>query len=122
MGGREKSGGDDERRRDPRYARSLPIVVHDRADGVRAESINVSSRGLYCRVERYVEPFSKLKVVFELPFPGAEPSAVECDGVVVRVEPEQETPGVRDYCVAIYFLNLGQEEAALIEEFLAATH
>ena len=31
---------------------------------------------------------------------------MECEGVVVRVEPETELPGTREYRLAIYFLDL----------------
>ena len=56
-----KEAGGAERRKEPRYDRSLPVrVADDSPDGLKAESINISSRGLYCKVRRYVQPFSKL--------------------------------------------------------------
>ena len=112
-----------ERRREERFRRSVPLRVgHDSVDGVRAESINISTRGLYCKVTRYVQPFSKTKVCLELPFVARDPESMECDGVVVRVEPDVEAPGIDEYRLAIYFLNLGRRQAELIEDFLAEAH
>ena len=118
---KEPSGA--ERRRDPRHPRTLPVRVgQDSAEGLRAESINVSTRGLYCKVSRYVQPFSKLKVALDLPFASRGPATIECEGVVVRVDPEVETPGTREYRLAIYFLDLNREGADVIESFLAEAH
>ena len=112
-----------DRRRDERFDRSVAVRVgHDSVDGVRAESINISTRGLYCKVTRYVQPFSKTRVCLELPFVARDAEALECDGVVVRVEPDVEAPGVDEYRLAIYFLNLGHRQAELIEDFLAEAH
>ena len=112
-----------ERRREERFRRSVPLRVgHDSVDGVRAESINISTRGLYCKVTRYVQPFSKTRVCLELPFVARDPESMECDGVVVRVEPDVEAPGIDEYRLAIYFLNLGRRQAELIEDFLAEAH
>ena len=112
-----------ERRKEERFRRSVPLRVgHDSVDGVRAESINISTRGLYCKVTRYVQPFSKTKVCLELPFVARDPESMECDGVVVRVEPDVEAPGIDEYRLAIYFLNLGLRQAELIEDFLAEGH
>ena len=112
-----------ERRRDERFTRSVPLRVgHDSVDGVRAESINISTRGLYCKVTRYVQPFSKTKVCLELPFVARDSESMECEGVVVRVEPDVEAPGIDEYRLAIYFLNLGHRQAELIEDFLAEAH
>ncbi len=114
-------GDTNERRRDPRYEASFPLRVGGDGEGVRAESINISTRGLYCKVPRHVKPFSKLRVALDLPFDHGDHRTVECDGVVVRVEPEVETPGVAEYRLAIYFLNLGPQGARIIEEFLDST-
>ena len=112
-----------ERRKDERFDRSVPLRVgHESSDGVRAESINISTRGLYCKVTRYVQPFSKTRVCLELPFVARATETLECDGVVVRVEPDVEAPGIDEYRLAIYFLNLGTAQTELIEDFLAESH
>lgn len=123
MGRQEGDATASERRREPRYDRNLPLRVgHDSTDGLRAESINISTRGLYCKSPRYVAPFAKLRVAVELPFVGGDTATVECEGVVVRVEPEVETVGVKDYRLAVYFLNLEDSCAELIARFVEETH
>jgi len=121
MGDREQKGK--ERRRDPRFDRNFSLQVGaDSLEGLKAESINISTRGLYCKVSRYVHPFSKLRVALELPFASGQPAKVECEGVVVRVDPEKEGAGNREYRLAIYFLNLDIVAARLIGEFLTEGH
>ncbi|MBI5015576.1 MAG: PilZ domain-containing protein [Deltaproteobacteria bacterium] len=121
MGDRAQS--DKDRRRDHRFDRRFSVqVAGDSTEGLRAESINISSRGLYCKVPRYVHPFSKLNVALDLPFVGRDAGKMECEGVVVRVEPETELPGVKEYRLAIYFLNLDRAAADAIHAFLAEGH
>jgi hypothetical protein len=117
----EQQGGRD-RRRDARFDRSFSLRVGENSEGIRAESINISSRGLYCKVPRYVHPFSKLRIALDLPFVSRTPGKVECDAVVVRVEPEMEESGAKEYRLAIYFLNLDRPSADLVQAFLAEGH
>ena len=108
-----------ERRRDPRFLRedvSLTLT-----DGVKARSVNISSRGLYCVVDTPIPEFSKLRVCIELPFCDGDRYRIECEGVVVRSDPKREAGKIL-YNMAIYFLNLDSERAAVIEDFLDATH
>lgn len=119
----DQTQSDRDRRRDARYDRSFSVRVGgNSSDGLRAESINISSRGLYCKVPRFVHPFSKLNVALDLPFVVRGAAKVECEGVVVRVEPEVEVPGLREYRLAIYFLNLDRGAADAIQAFLAEGH
>ena len=111
-----------DRRRDTRFDRSFAVRVGGQVEGIRAESINISSRGLYCKVPRYVHPFSKLRIALDLPFVSRDSGKIECDAVVVRVEPEVEDAAARDYRLAIYFLNLDRPSAELIQSFLAEGH
>ncbi|MHB8763769.1 MAG: PilZ domain-containing protein [Deferrisomatales bacterium] len=122
MAERHKEPTGAERRRDARYPRNVAVRVGHDADGVRAQSINISGRGLYCTVPRYVHPFSKLKVSLDLPFTSRAAATVECDGVVVRIDPDVPSAAVSEYRLAIYFLNLDRRDARLVEEFLSEVH
>lgn len=109
-----------ERRRNQRSHKSVSVMVgHDSVEGFKVESINISTRGLYCKVSRYVPPFSKLRVALELPDDEGQCSAVECEGVVVRVEPEEETVGIKEYNLAVYFLDLNPDAAKRVGAFVA---
>lgn len=108
-----------ERRRDERHPRTLRFQVNSgQRDALEAESVNLSTRGLYCLVERYVAPFSKLRVGLDLHGADGGSHRLDCEGVVVRVEPEAEKPDVKEYRVAIYFLNLPREDAELVARYL----
>jgi hypothetical protein len=123
MASKAKSPEGAERRKKRRFERSVPVRVGEqKEEGLRAESINISSRGLYCKVRRYVQPFSKLKVALDLPFVSRDHVTVECEGVVVRVEPDAEDSNVQEYRLAIYFLDSEWEGADLVEAFLAEGH
>jgi hypothetical protein len=115
MGNQSRDAAD--RRRDPRYEKSFSLeVASDSAEGLKAQSINISTRGLYCKVPRYLQPFSKLRVALDLPFVSRQSERIDCEGVVVRVDKEE---GAGDYRLAIYFLDLDRRSAELIGEFLA---
>lgn len=104
-----------ERRRDRRFDRNdLKLEL---TEGVTAKSVNISSRGLYCVVDQPIPEFSKLCVRLLLPFNDGDRYKIECEGVVVRSEPTREA-GITGYNLAIYFLNLDSEKAALIDDFL----
>lgn len=106
-----------ERRRDQRYTRDdLHLTL---TDGVRAQSVDVSSRGLHCRTDRPIPEFSKLKVSMELPLSDGDRYTVECEGVVVRCEPVR-AQGKLGYNLAVYFLNLDNERASFIEDLLTS--
>ena len=100
----------DDRRRDQRFERDFDIEL---TDGLRARSVNISSRGIYCVVDEPLPLFSKLHVTVDLPVEEGELLKIECDGVVVRAEPEEE-----QFNVAIYFLDLDPATAERVERFL----
>lgn len=103
-----------ERRRDSRYDRRLRFHFQNGdADRIAAETINISSRGLYCVVPKPVPAMTKLRVALDLPL-GGETKRMECEGVVVRSE-KTDDGACR---VAIYFLNLDREAAAALERYL----
>lgn len=104
-----------ERRRDSRYERRLRFHVQDGDAGrIAAETINISSRGLYCIVPKLVPAMTKLKVALELPTGEGNTKRMECEGVVVRSELTDDGA-----CrVAIYFLNLDRDAAAALERYL----
>ncbi|MFC1645606.1 hypothetical protein ACFL2Y_00285, partial [Candidatus Omnitrophota bacterium] len=50
-----------EKRKHLRIIKSLPIKIRNEDFDIVAETKNVSCAGAYCRVDRYVAPFTKLK-------------------------------------------------------------
>jgi len=115
-----------ERRKHPRRPIAVDghITCHVGGDPVTLRTRNISCSGLYCHVPRYVAPFTRVNVAMALPLrrrggaPHNETFAIE--GVVVRTEPEQETPGVDDYRVAIFFSGLTEEARDLLARYVIA--
>jgi hypothetical protein len=111
----------DERRKDPRFERLLELKVGSPGkEGLKAKSGNISSKGLYCSVAEYIEPFSKLTISLELEKSDGTPHQLACDGVVVRTDPEAPLASVDEYNIAIYFTDLSPEIAGAIDEYLLA--
>jgi signal transduction histidine kinase len=102
-----------------RLSRSLPLwICSDTMDSFRTELINISPSGLYCRVPTYIHPYSKLMVTFDLPFVSGDSATVECEGIVTRIEPGVEIPGIQEHRLAIDFCNLDHETTCLLHDFL----
>lgn len=78
----------------------------------RVSSLNVSASGVYFSSKNYIEPLTRLRITLSLPMDGedGEVVGVVCDGVVVRIEPEQPTERVDEYQVACYFTEVSDRE------------
>ena len=106
-----------ERRRETRHEKSLTFSVRDSADAVvRAETINISSRGLYCTTNHRVPLYSKLRVAMELPMDDGDSEQLDCEGVVVRLEEDGASAG--KFSLAIYFLNIDEASAKRLDGYL----
>jgi len=104
-----------ERRKHERFDRRLSFQVQDTVgERIGAESINLSSRGLYCVVTRPVAAMSKVRVALDLPFSGAS-ERMECEGVVVRSESTDDGA----YRIAVYFLHLDADNLRRLERYLS---
>ena len=91
-----------ERRQYPRVDQTLPVNVCANGYDFITVTKNVSCVGAYCRIPKYVPPFTKVQVKLELPMASATESSrvpVECKGVIVRTEDESEG----GFNVAIFF-------------------
>ena len=107
----------EERRRDPRFEKTLSFQIQNGGAGrLAAESINISSRGLYCRAPEPVPVMSKLNISLNLPFPGGKSELLECEGVVVRAEKDADGSSR----IAIYFLNFNAAKADILNRYLAS--
>ena len=105
-----------ERRRHPRYKRPLELADGQPEQGFAVlETMNVSLGGVLCRVDRFLEPMTRLKVLGRIP--GSE-RTLKADAVVVRVEPEVEVADRDDYRVALFFQRMGDEDRAVLKGYL----
>jgi hypothetical protein len=88
------------------------------ADRASAESLNVSANGVYFASRAFIPLLTRLRVTLELPGDAGSSSRVSCDGVVVRTEPEKESPSTREYQIACYFTDIADTDRARLESYI----
>jgi hypothetical protein len=85
------------------------IVGHKGHEAIALRTRNISQSGFYCRVPLFVAPFTRLRVSVFLPAPGKadnDKTKVDLEGVVVRTDPQKESPAVKQYHLAVFFDSL----------------
>ena len=107
-----------ERRTAARVPARLAMEITVGGGLARAETLNVSANGVYFASLAFIPLLTKLRITLELPEDGGDPSRVTCDGVVVRTEPEEETPGESDYQVACYFTDISDRDRERLESYI----
>jgi hypothetical protein len=106
-----------ERRQHPRIEQQLPIKVAANGYDFSTSTYNVSCLGAYCKITKYVPPFTKVMVKLDLPVStkeGKKNYDVQCSGVIVRTEDEANG----DFNVAIYFNRISEEEKKKISRYV----
>ncbi|MBI3083337.1 MAG: PilZ domain-containing protein [Candidatus Omnitrophica bacterium] len=111
------AGMSHERRRAPRVPERVPLAITAAEAVVEAETKNLSASGVYCALERFIAPMTKLQLAFELP-QGDRPARIECSGVVVRVEPIITSVDRARYNTAIFFTDLVERDRMAISQFV----
>ena len=111
-----------ERRGSPRLNNNIPIkIVHDDGDIV-TETANISRSGIYCRVNKFINPMTKLKINLLIPLRKTSKSGksttrkISCVGAVVRSE---SAPGDEEaYNVAIFFQDISKRDSDHIADYV----
>jgi hypothetical protein len=106
-----------ERRRTPRVAERVSLSVSDASTVLQAQTMNLSAAGVYCVLERFIAPMTKLELDLELPC-RAGLARVRCCGVVVRVEPVIPHLDQPRYQTAILFTELAKRDRTDISSFV----
>ncbi len=107
-----------ERRRAPRVAERVSVALTEEGKAFQAESENLSAAGVYCTLDRFLPPMTKLQLQFEL-LDGARHVRVRCEGVVVRVEPIIASAERGRYHVAVFFTELAERDRSAISRFVS---
>ena len=109
-----------ERRRAQRVEANLAVTVRGGSAEALGKALNISTNGIYFESPRYLAPLTKVRL--DLIIPDAEAarktSPVTCDGVVVRVEPEKDLPGVSRYNVAIFFTLVPDSSQKILARYI----
>ncbi len=82
-----------------------------------ATTNNLSASGVYCTLDRFIAPMTKLDLTFEL-LGEQKPSRIRCSGVVVRAEPVVTNSGRGQYHLAIFFTGLSERDRGAITRFV----
>lgn len=107
-----------ERRLFPRIQHDLPVKIAANGYDFITTTQNVSCVGAYCRINKYIPPFTKIMVKLTLPLAlcrGAKNRNVECKGVVVRSEDESEG----GFNIAIFFNEIKDGERKKISKYIS---
>lgn len=106
-----------ERRLHPRLEQKLPLNVAVNGFDFATTTRNISCVGAYCRIDKYMPPFTKIAVKLSLPGkkPGEPHAIVECKGVVVRSEDESDG----GFNIAIFFNQIGEQERKKISRYVS---
>lgn len=115
-----------DRREYPRFHIHIPLSLAVSGDAqessLNATALNVSENGVYCIVDHYLPMFDKVLVTFVLPEEqdNSYHLVSRCEGIVVRIEPEEEEAGCTEYQAAVYFNSLTQPERELLQSLIAS--
>jgi hypothetical protein len=107
-----------ERRQHPRVEKNVPLKISTAEVDLVTETKNLSRTGVYCRVNKFIEPMTKLKIHLLLPVKRGTKTTtkkITCSGVIVRTE--TITPN-SEYSVAIYFNDLPSRDADSITDYI----
>lgn len=106
-----------EKRLHPRIEHEIPLKVIANGYDFATCSMNLSCVGAYCHIQKYVPPFTRVSVKFNLPMAASNRQKsvpVECKGVIVRSE-DQSNGG---YNVAIFFNGITEHVKQQIAHYL----
>lgn len=112
----------EERRKFPRVKDgelSLKLKLDD-FDSI-THTLNISSSGVYCKLDKELPLMSRVKLVLMIPDADKESSLkdLEVSGVVVRQHPVTIDGAIKHYDVAIFFEDLSDKDKDVIAAYVA---
>ena len=106
-----------ERRIHPRINQELPFKVAANGYDFSTSTQNISCVGAYCRIKKYIPPFTKVMVKLMLPIKGKEGGknyTIDCEGVIVRTEDESKG----GFNIAVFFNAIKDEQRKKISRYI----
>ena len=110
-----------DRRKSPRVSAELPIAVEGGPAEATGKTLNISENGVYFEVPHFIEPLTKVRMELYIPSGGdAEDKGIRLgfDGVVVRVEPEEDTGHAGPFKVAVFFTHVPESSMTALLAFI----
>ncbi len=99
-----------DRRRAVRIEESLPFKIGSEGYEFEVRTVNISTSGVMCLIDKDIPMMTKLKVAISLPH-----AHVRAKGVVVRKEKD---PLTNQYQLAIFFSDIGDSDYRLLKGFI----
>jgi len=99
----------------PRVEHNLPVKLAVNGYKFETSTQNISCIGAYCRINKYMPPFTKIMVNLALPISGKKCN-VECKGVIVRSDDDSSG----GFNIAIFFNNIAEASRKKIERYVKA--
>jgi len=110
-----------ERRSYPRVSVTLDFSIKSGEHLLTASTENLSAKGLSCILSHHIPLFTKLSICLMVPLPEDESreemDAVNCDGVVVRVE-KSLLEGEEVFNTAIFFTHIDKDAVAKVQGYV----
>lgn len=110
-----------ERRKFPRVKDDgLPLKLRlDDFDSI-THTMNISSSGVYCKLDKELPLMSRVKLMLMIPDPAKENAMkdLEVNGVVVRQHPVTIDGVIKHYDVAIFFEDLSEKDKENIGNYV----
>lgn len=104
-----------EKRLHPRIKLQLPLSVAANGYDFVTTTENLSCLGAYCRIPKYVPPFTKIMIKLSLPISKEKKTSnLQCKGVVVRSEDAPDGT----FNIAIFFNAIREEQRKIILKYL----
>ncbi len=111
----------EERRKFPRVKdEGLAIKLRlDDFDSI-THTMNISSSGVYCKLDKELPLMSRVRLILMIPDPAKEGTLkdLEVDGVVVRQHPVTIDGVIKHYDVAIFFEDLSEKDKETIAVYV----
>jgi hypothetical protein len=107
-----------EKRRYPRIENNIPLKLSTADVDVVTETKNISCSGAYCRVNKFLEPMTKMDITLLIPFKKAGKATTKkviCGGVVVRTENIPEGDG---FNTAIFFNDIHPRDSRFLADYV----
>ena len=107
-----------ERRRFVRLAEYLPFEIGHEGYEIKAQTLNISSTGALCRVEREIPLMTKVRIGLALApvkRASAKPITLNLNGVVVRKEKDPRTD---HFLIAVYFSGIKPRDQNLLGRYV----
>jgi hypothetical protein len=107
-----------DRRKTPRALGNVPLKISHREGDIVTETVNISRSGAYCKVDKYVDPMTKMKIHILLPLRKNDRDVtkkVACEGVVVRTEP---APEKGFFNIAVFFNEITRRDSDAIGDYV----